>query len=286
MTSFETILRRYFKFLESKGKTFNIILTIAWTTLFGVLDIITPSETSFSFLYLLPIAFVTWFAGLRAGLVFSFVCTTFWSIHNPVGKSFILAWNIFSTIAIFCTVSVMLSKIQKMWMNDKALSRIDPLTGVMNIRAFYELIEYEMLRHQRESSPFSIAYLDLDNFKIVNDQYGHKKGDDLLKAVVVNLVESLRKTDVIARAGGDEFVIFLPSTGQDTIQIVMKKVREQLNKLSESKQWVITFSMGVVTCTHNDSELEKIISIADSLMYEVKNTTKNDIRFETLLSNG
>lgn len=279
MTSLEKIIVRYFNFLDSKGKTINIILATAWTALFGALDIITPSETSFSFLYLFPIAFVTWFGGKRAGLIFSFICTVFWSIHNPVDNGIILAWNILSTLAVFCTVSIMLSKIHKMWENDKALSKIDPLTGVMNIRGFYELVEYEISRHQREGSPFSVAYFDLDDFKRVNDRYGHKIGDELLKAVVTNLVESLRKTDVIARVGGDEFAIFLPATGQDTIQVVMEKVREKLHKLSESKQWITTFSIGVVTCTHNDSELEEIISIADNLMYEAKNNGKNGIRY-------
>lgn len=284
MTSIETVLGRYFKFLESKGKVFNIILGIAWTVFFGILDVITPSETSFSFLYLFPIAFVTWFAGKRSGFIISLMCVVFWSIRNPVGYSIILIWNILSTLAIFCTVSFMLSKIHMMWKMERELSRKDPLTGVMNIRAFYELVGYEISRHKREGSPFSVAYLDLDNFKTVNDNFGHKKGDELLKAVVLNIVGCLRKTDVVARVGGDEFTIFLPFTGSEDVQVVMKKVMGQLQKLTERGQLKVTFSIGVLTFTHCDIELDEIISRSDKLMYEVKNTTKNNICFDTMPS--
>jgi diguanylate cyclase (GGDEF)-like protein len=171
-----------------------------------------------------------------------------------------------------------------MWEKERELSREDHLTGVMNLRAFSELVEYEVLRLQRTNSPFSIAYLDLDNFKMVNDRYGHKKGDEVLKATVENLVGSLRKTDVVARIGGDEFAIFLPETDSETVRVVMGKVRERLHVLAESEQWITTFSMGVITCEHGDCELDKIISIADQLMYEVKTSGRNNVRYASLPS--
>lgn len=223
LISLEAIICRYFRFLESKGKTFNVIFGIVWTALFGALDIFAPVNASFSFLYLFPIAFVTWFGGKGAGFVISLVCAAFWSIDNAGDKNIISVWNILSTIAIFVTVSVMISKIHKLLKRERKLSRRDPLTDVMNVRAFSEIVEYEILRLNRDGSPFSVAYLDLDNFKTVNDLYGHKKGDDLLKAVVTNLSGNLRQTDVIARVGGDEFAIFLPSTDSTEVRIVMEK---------------------------------------------------------------
>lgn len=187
-----------------------------------------------------------------------------------------------STFAIFCAVSVMISKIHKLLKRERRLSRRDPLTGVMNIRAFSEIVEYEILRLNRDGSPFSIAYLDLDNFKTVNDNYGHKKGDELLKAVVTDLAGNLRQTDVIARVGGDEFAIFLPGTYNNEVQVVMEKIRKQLQELMESLQKNVTFSMGVISCDHSDADFDEIISIADSLMYEVKRAGKNNIRYSTL----
>jgi diguanylate cyclase (GGDEF)-like protein len=166
-----------------------------------------------------------------------------------------------------------------MWKKDRELSRKDHLTGVMNLRAFTELVEYEILRLQRDGSHFSVAYLDLDNFKAVNDRFGHNKGDEVLKTTVATLVESLRKTDVVARIGGDEFAIFLPSTDSESVKVVMDKVRERLSELSEGNQWVNTFSIGVLTCTDGECDLDKIISIADLLMYEVKKSGKNNVRY-------
>lgn len=286
MDSFEAFGVRYFNYLESKGKTFNIILGVAWTVLIGVLDIFAPGNASFSFLYLFPIAFVTWFGGKRGGFLISLVCAVLWSVDNYVDDDIVSIWNILSTIAIFITVSVMISKIHKLLKRERKLSRRDPLTGVLNIRAFSEIVEYEILRLNRDGLPFSVAYLDLDNFKTVNDLYGHKKGDELLKAVVANLAGNLRQTDAIARVGGDEFAIFLPSTDHIEVQVVMNKIRKQLQDLMESLQRTVTFSMGVLTCDHSEFGFDEIISMADSLMYEVKSAGKNNIRYLKLPSDG
>lgn len=280
MLEFENIFYRYFRFLNSRTAVFNTLLGLAWVALFGALDTFVPVKIDFSFLYLLPVAFVTWFAGRGNGFIISLICASLWSVDNFVENDLIVSiWNIFSTASIFIAVSAMLSKIHQLWKNDIALSRTDPLTGVMNTRAFSELVDYEILRLQREGSPFSLAYLDVDNFKAVNDRHGHKMGDELLKAVVSNMLGNLRKTDVIARMGGDEFAIFLPATSHEAVQVVMRKVKEELRALTADHNWPTTFSIGVVTCNHGACELDGIITLADELMYEVKNTGKNNIRF-------
>jgi diguanylate cyclase (GGDEF)-like protein len=278
----EDIISRYFKFLESKGKPFNVTLGIVWTAFFGALDLLAPGNATFYFLYLFPISFVTWFGGERAGLVIALACASLWSIDNAADKTIVSAWNMLSTIAVFGTVSIMISKIHKLLRRERRLSRRDPLTGVMNVRAFSEIVEYEILRFHRDGSPFSVAYLDLDNFKAVNDLYGHKKGDELLKAVVSNLSGNLRQTDVIARVGGDEFAIFLPSTDGIEVRVVMEKIRTHLQTLTEGLQRSVTFSMGVLTCDNNEYGFDEIISMADRLMYEVKNSGKNNIRYSKL----
>ena len=149
----------------------------------------------------------------------------------------------------------------------------------MNQRALTELINYEILRLNRGCFPFSLAFLDIDNFKQVNDYYGHQKGDELLKSVVNCLINNLRKTDVIARMGGDEFSIFYPKTDQDAVKVISKKIQLALNELSQHNNWPTTISMGVVTCTSGSGELDEIVSIADSLMYKIKNAGKNDVLY-------
>jgi diguanylate cyclase (GGDEF)-like protein len=278
----ESLLKRYFIFLEGKGKVFNLALGAAFSTLFGIFDIISPEKYSFIMIYIFPIALTTWFAGQSAGFVITVICIIFWSLTNQQSDLMAFSCNILSTLCIYFIISIMLTKLRSMWEHETVLSRTDQLTGVMNRRAFEEIVRYEILSLQRQNSPFSLAYLDLDNFKEVNDNFGHKIGDELLKAVVVCLKENLRRTDVIARMGGDEFTIFFPATDQSAVKLVMQKLQEQLIALNDMNNWPTTISIGVATSVDSKCDLETSISLADKLMYEVKNKGKNDINYMTI----
>jgi len=270
---------KYFSYLEAKGKTFNFLLGILCVTLIGAIDITAPNEATHSFLYLIPVAIVTWFSGIGAGLVMALISTAFWSVNNVTDSLTITAWNLLSTSAFFGAIAALLHKTHTMWINESTLSRTDHLTGAKNLRAFTEIAEYEILRSQREDLPFSLAYLDLDNFKIINDTYGHTAGDRVLKTVVEEIVRNLRKTDVVARLGGDEFAIFFPETDQVSVQVVMGKVTEELKNITEQNSWPTTFSIGVLTCSEKICDLDAMITTADRLMYQVKNSGKNSIMY-------
>jgi len=279
MEILESYLLRYFNFLESRGKTFNILAGVLCVSLIGAIDITAPDEATHSFLYLFPIAFVTWFSGIGAGFLMVLVGTAFWSVNNVVESYTITAWNILSTIIFFSAIAALLHKTHTLWINERTLSRTDPLTGAKNVRAFTEIAEYEILRAQREDLPFSLAYLDLDNFKMINDTYGHAAGDTILKTVVVEILRNLRKTDVVARLGGDEFAVFFPETDQASVKIVVEKVIEELNIIAKSNSWHITFSIGVLTCSGDACNLDAMITSADRLMYEAKSGGKNSILY-------
>lgn len=278
----ENLVTQYFMFLDMKGKQFNLALGFGFTVLFGIFDIITPQRYSFIMVYIFPIALTTWFAGQSAGFLITVFCIAIWAYTNQQSDVMAFSWNIISTLGIYFIVSIMLTRLRHLWEDETALSRTDQLTGVKNRRAFEEIVEYEILSLQRQNSPFSLAYLDLDNFKEVNDRYGHKKGDELLKAVVVCLRENLRRTDVVARIGGDEFTIFFPATEQSAVKHVMQKLMDQLRSLNERNNWPTTISIGVITCLDSNCDLETTISLADKLMYEVKNSGKNDVNYMTI----
>jgi len=278
----ENLVTRYLQFLDGQGKIFNFGLGLGFSVLFGIFDMITPPQYSFILLYFFPVALTTWFAGQTAGFFITVVCTIFWARTNQQAELLAFTLNMLSTLSVFFILSIMIARLRYMWEKENTLSRTDQLTGVMNRRGFDEIVEYEILSLNRQNSPFSLAYLDLDNFKEVNDRFGHKRGDDLLKAVVACLSESLRKTDVIARFGGDEFTIFFPATGQEAVKLVMQKVKEQLRLLSAENSWPTTFSIGVITSTDSKCDLEEIISLADKLMYEVKKSGKDDVQYVTV----
>lgn len=284
MAKLETIISGYFAYLNRIGSAINTVIGLVCCLLLGIVDLVVPAGLELPFLYILPIAFTTWFAGKRMGILVSVICTLFLS-HNYLSYSTTVeALDILSALGIFIIFVLMLVRIRDLLEMESTLSRTDPLTGVMNQRAFSELVGYEIMRLQRENSPYSLVYLDIDNFKVVNDRFGHAKGDELLKAVASCLTDNLRKTDIVSRMGGDEFTIFYPATGQEPAKVITEKIKEKLDALSKANDWPTTISMGVVTCTSGKCELDGIVTVADKLMYEVKNTGKNDVLYAVYAS--
>jgi diguanylate cyclase (GGDEF)-like protein len=160
---------------------------------------------------------------------------------------------------------------------EREMSRIDPLTEALNRRALLELATYEIAQCSRHFRPLSIAFIDLDNFKTVNDQMGHAEGDKVLCEVVTSLEENLRKADTIARVGGDEFVVMLPETDDESAADVIHKVRENLLASMAKNGWPVTFSIGLITHETPPSSAEEMIDQADRLMYSIKNMHKNAV---------
>jgi diguanylate cyclase (GGDEF)-like protein len=163
--------------------------------------------------------------------------------------------------------------------HEKELARTDPLTGAVNSRQFQELIRIETERLHRYRHPFTLVYMDLDNFKYMNDRFGHAAGDRLLREIVNYSQENLRSTDAVARLGGDEFAYLLPETDQVAAQMVVRKIQSGLLKEMQKNKWPVTLSIGVLTCTESMDVVDQIISTADRLMYAVKRGGKNSVNY-------
>ena len=162
----------------------------------------------------------------------------------------------------------------------KELARMDSLTGVANIRTFNEIAAYEVNRCRRYKHPISIAYLDVDNFKHINDTFGHSTGNTLLSIVANIIYNNIRVTDIVSRLGGDEFSILCTETGPEQAKAVIYKVQKLLFDAMQKNGWPVTFSIGLVTYINPPNTMEEMIKAADELMYSAKRNGKNQLKFE------
>ncbi|OON61064.1 GGDEF domain-containing protein [Massilia sp. KIM] len=159
------------------------------------------------------------------------------------------------------------------------LVREDQLTGSLNRRGLDDVFERESARADRRNMPLCVALLDLDNFKKLNDTYGHLAGDAALKHLVKVVRDTLRSMDVIARFGGEEFLILLPETTVDAAAAAMVRVQRELTKhffLHDNEKMLITFSCGVALRLPNE-EQASLMARADRAMYQAKNSGKNRV---------
>jgi len=261
------------------------VVTIAGFLLIGVIGYIdywTGYEIAFSLFYLLPIALITWFTDRRLGLLAALASAVAWYVADvasghPV-TPFVHYWNTGIRLSFFVIVLVLLCALKTALKRAEELSRIDFLTGAGNARCFLDMAQSEIDRARRYKHPFTVVYFDLDNFKAVNDQLGHSKGDVLLRLVVDTVKGQLRKTDIVARLGGDEFALLFPETGHEVARVVVAKIQRHLLSAMQDNNWPVTFSIGVLTCIEAPPTSDALIKLADDLMYTAKNHGKNTIR--------
>jgi diguanylate cyclase len=163
--------------------------------------------------------------------------------------------------------------------SSRAQARIDPLTGSINRRGMEEIIGREMARARRAKTPFSLAILDIDHFKRVNDEYGHDTGDRALVHLVTVLKAGLRDTDVVCRYGGEEFAVILPGSGVQGALFVVDRLRAMVEKASlpiASGTLQICISAGVAELT-GDEDGNTLLKRADTALYAAKRAGRNRV---------
>jgi diguanylate cyclase (GGDEF)-like protein len=178
--------------------------------------------------------------------------------------------------------SVIRPAFKKALEKERKLARTDDLTGIANKRAFHESVSAEIRRSARYQHTFTIAFLDVDDFKKVNDQHGHGVGDSVLKAISESIRTSLRSEDVVARLGGDEFAILLPETGKEAAQAALRNVQDNLAAAMRERGIPVTLSVGAVTCIDPKCEVDELIRVADGQMYSAKFSRKGSASFVML----
>lgn len=162
--------------------------------------------------------------------------------------------------------------------NAERLANIDDLTGLYNRRAFYEIGKVLTNNNQRSNDEISMIIMDIDNFKSINDNYGHAAGDAALKQVGKFLLQRLRKSDIFARIGGEEFAMILPKTSlKQSVKIAegLRRVIEEVPITTENKSFTITASFGVTSGAY---DIETLARQADKAMYQSKDSGRNAVK--------
>ena len=253
----------------------------------GAADYITRTELLLILFYLAPIAFATWFATLHGGLTVAFL-SAFVStgadllyrsqLHPARQELAVVIWNGFMILGTALALVVTLAALKNRLEAQELLARTDALTHIANRRAFFEAASLELARVRRHGRPLTVAYVDIDDFKLVNDRLGHAQGDALLVAVARTLRGATRPFDTVARLGGDEFGVVLPETDAATAETILARLRGQALAAAARGGWDVGFSVGAAVFLTPPRDVDELTARADELMYTVKRGAKGSIR--------
>lgn len=272
--------------LSNLSKPLVITLGVIILGMVGIIDYLTGPNFSLSILYLIPVLLVSWYAGRLPGIAISFACALIWLTASLLGKNYyeypvVLYWNDLMELAFFLTVTILITALKSSLQREMVLAKTDYLTRLPNRRCFFEFSEKELGRSLRYRHPLTIIYLDIDNFKTVNDTMGHSAGNDLLCLVAETLSRIVRSTDMVARLGGDEFALLLPESDPESARNAVRKVMNGLTRALKD-DWPVTFSVGMVTYMLPPASVDEMVKEADNLMYAVKLAGKGAVRHEVV----
>jgi len=269
---------------KKPNKFFLLLIGLIIILLVGLIDYLTGAEMEFTLFYLLPIILLTWYTGSIVGFIASVLSAVVYYVVDVVSgpeysRLFISYWNAAIPLAIFLIVTVLVAALKRSRMHGKELALTDNLTGAIDTRSFSELSTKEIERARANKQPFSVAYLDLDDLKSVNDSLGKSVGDRVLSSVVKQAKRELRKVDTVARLGGDEFAILMPVTDQDDAKEAISRVQSRLLKEMKKRKWPITFSIVVLTCVKIPQTSDELIKRLEDLMVTAKKGGKNSVSY-------
>jgi diguanylate cyclase (GGDEF)-like protein len=235
----------------------------------ALVDYVTGTELSFSVFYLGPIALFAWRTGARGGAIASVLGAVVWYGIDVIGGAIyshplIPLWNALVRAGFFVIVSVLLARLQISAEHERALARTDALTGLMNRRAFEESAAREVERCRRSGHPVSFAFLDLDEFKKVNDLEGHAAGDLLLRDVAGAISGAMRPMDIVGRIGGDEFAMVMPATDAMGVSAVIERLSAEVLRVGSR------CSVGAAVFHVPPRSVAEALGTVDSIMYDVE----------------
>lgn len=262
-------------------RALRLVGYVLLTLLVYWVNTVTPPEAHLGVLYIIPVLLVTWTEGLIWGIVFGVASigmreAVAWD-QMPADTP--LGWRIGNAAAYVAVVAVAMAGLQTLRRSQAALAHLvtqDALTNVLNARAFADRLGQELDRNRRYPRPLALMYMDLDNFKVINDTHGHQTGDAVLRLVADAMRTSVRAADVVGRLGGDEFAVLMPETDAPLADAAAKRLVAGLRNVFKGTPNV-TASIGLVSCIATDASTDDLIRRADQAMYDAKRNGKDRV---------
>lgn len=269
------------RFLERQPRWSVACISLLLVAALGVVDYLSWEDLAFSIFYLAPVAVATWYGGAGIGTAISLASAAAWlaadigTRHHQI-PLFVHAWNSLVRLGFFLIVMRLIEELHRRLDVEMLLAATDTLTGLANSRVFFMRLNDEAERSRRYGRPLTIVYSDIDDFKAVNDSRGHAAGDETLKAVADAMRRGTRRSDTLARIGGDEFAGIFPETNFDAAKAVAENLLAHVRAAGPNGP-ALTFSIGAVCFDRPTDDPMEMLRMADELMYEAKRRGKNRV---------
>ena len=274
-------LARFVSWLDDRTRSMRAAIVGIRIGTIAVAEAIAPREASIEFLHLIPVVLAAWSLGERSGLVTGLIAAIVPLLvemslgsRDALGPS---SWNALLAAGALGTVAIVVARLRIEIDRLQILAATDELTGVANGRTFHERCRIEINRSQRFETPLTLIYIDLDNFKNVNDEIGHLAGDAVLRIVADVVKKNVRPYDVVARMGGDEFAVLFPAIDEAAAALVRERIRDVISESMARRGLPVTCSIGSVTFHSMPKDTDDLIRVADDAMIEAKRRGKNMI---------
>jgi diguanylate cyclase (GGDEF)-like protein len=250
--------------------------------LLGVASFYSVAEVPHEIFYFVPTTICSWYGSKRSGLLvstFSVIVLFGVEVWRQGFDPLLLFTHLLPTLLGLSSLAVIVTNFRSVHRFESLAAHTDNLTGINNTRGFYTELTDELLRSVRYEHHFTLAFLDVDDFKSINDSLGHAVGDKLLKEVANCLKVSVRSTDVVGRLGGDEFAVLMPETEANQAKLAFENLLEALTVRMARHNWKVGFSIGVVTFERLPDDIKGALKAADDLMYSAKLEGKSKAKY-------
>ncbi|MDZ7671653.1 MAG: diguanylate cyclase [Halanaerobiales bacterium] len=279
----------------------------------GTVDIISFRLWHFDLNYLFIFTLITMLRGFLAGYIYNYLFKKFSmeAILASIGVTHVLVSSFFIPVVLYYTYGVPLinniqvrlfiqilaipvyslaffyilkgmnksKELKKLHKELQVMLKFDDLTGLANRRSFMDYFKQKLSQAKDNSDKLSLLMLDIDNFKDINDTFGHQRGDHVLKEVSIILTENVRRKDLAARLGGDEFLVLLPNTDKDNAEKIAKRIKDDISSLDIfNKDYYTTVSIGGAALNRND-DIESLLKRADDALYKAKDRGRNRVEW-------